>query len=223
MFRSIFDAIEEHDLPRVHQLIEAGADPNARFGDADPPGTPASWTPLHAAVGELDDGGSLDLVVLLLRAGARPDGVIEVTERHAAGGVQRIITPLLVALAKGHGEAARLLLAAGANPDVIDDDGAWPLGYAMAADDWNLVALLLRCGALLTIDRWGKAGDGLTLLGTAAARLDVPAIRLLLARGADVEATDHTYQRAGEHLPERTVANHEAWDVANALLNPAPR
>src|SRR5262245_1537841 len=65
---ALFAAIEEHDLDRLVRLLAGGTDPNAK--KPAPPG----WLPLHEAIEQIEDGGSIEALVLLLRSGARVEG-----------------------------------------------------------------------------------------------------------------------------------------------------
>src|SRR5262245_21090735 len=108
----LFDAIKRHDLDRLAAVLSGGADPNA----PQPPHPDwyplhEGWHPLHAAINELEDGGPIECLILLLRHGAEVEG----------GGVKD--TPLLMALFRGQLEAVRVLLAARANPNVTGAEG----------------------------------------------------------------------------------------------------
>lgn len=127
MSLDLFDAIERHDSSRVAMLLSSGADPNAHH-----PGQP-SWVPLKAAA----EDGVLGAVVLLLRYGAKPDGGQEPSGA----------TPLIVAALNGHAEVARLLLAAGADPSIRDDEGDTPLALSIRNGDDATAELLRLCGA----------------------------------------------------------------------------
>lgn len=131
MSLELFDAIERHDAARLVALLADGADPNA--GHPDQP----AWVPLKAAVEELSTGGGLTAVVLLLRYGAVADG----------GRIPGGATPLLVAALNRQAEAMRLLLAAGADPAIRDDEGDTALALCERAGDWAGAALLRLCGA----------------------------------------------------------------------------
>lgn len=125
---TIFDAIESHDLDRLAALLAEGSDPNAA--------KPASphWSPLHETINELEDGGPIEALVLLLRHGADVEG--------AEGD-----TPLLMALYRAQPEAVHLLLAAGANTNVHGPEGDSPLRVAVGRGDRGTAATLptLRC------------------------------------------------------------------------------
>lgn len=201
MSKELFAAIEAHDLERLASLLDAGADLNAIKPEW--PG----WLPLHAAVNELEDGGPIEAVILLLRHGARVDGAAS----------DRDATPLLMALFRQQPEAARILLAAGADPNRTGDEGDAPLRVCAEQGDLAMAALLLRCGATRTLDEAGGL-KSMTALGLAASRLDLPMLELLLRAGADPDAQDLDRRAARELLPRREPHNERAWDAAAALL-----
>jgi ankyrin repeat protein len=201
MSKELFEAIEQHDLDRLAILLEGGADANAV--NAEWP----QWLPLHAAINELEDGGPLEAVILLLRRGAHVDG--RASDRDA--------TPLLMALFRKQPEVARILLAAGADPQLTGDEGDSPLRVCVESGDLVMAALLLRCGAARTINEAGGLRL-MTALGLAASRLNLPMLELLLRAGADPETLDLDRRTARAHLPPRDAGNAEAWDAAAGLL-----
>lgn len=103
-------AIKQHDLEELVQALSSGADPNATLDEMN------GWRPLHAAVDALEHGGSISMVVMLLRFGADVE----------AWDAQHTVNPLLMALFRDRHEALRLFLAAGANPNVVGDEGTSP-------------------------------------------------------------------------------------------------
>jgi hypothetical protein len=71
----IFSAIEQQDLDSLAASLAAGADPNgARPADEVRDHLRPDWHALHAAIDALDDGGSVEALVLLLRHGADVEG-----------------------------------------------------------------------------------------------------------------------------------------------------
>jgi len=106
---AMFTALEAHDLDGLASVLAGGADPNALKP------APPHWSPLHEAIEQLEDGGSIEELVLLLRHGAAVEG--------SEGD-----TPLLMALYRDQPDAVRLLLGAGANPNVRGMEGT--LHYA---------------------------------------------------------------------------------------------
>ncbi len=200
MSNSVHRAVLDHDLDTLAQLLAAGGDPNELY---------EVCAPLHNAVGELEDGGDIEAIALLLRHGADPNMW---TTDHGA-------TPLLMAFFEEEREAALMLLAAGADPNVRSDLGEIPLLMCAERGDLKMAATLLRAGATKTIEATG--GDsGMKALGYAACRLDLEMIRLLLAWGASTTTRDVDRRTARERLPKRTDENAEKWDLASELLSP---
>jgi ankyrin repeat protein len=104
-------------------------------------------------------------------------------------------TPLLIAATySGNIAVVRMLLAKGANVRVRDVLAATPLLAATAANDLELVKLLLQRGADVNgakesenLDPATPAMLGLTPLMNAAAAGNAEMVRLLVAHGADVK------------------------------------
>jgi uncharacterized protein len=201
----LFEALANHDLDHLAALLSRGADPNAAKV-----GWPG-WLALHAAINELEQGGSLEAVMLLLRHGAKVDGLDP----------SRDATPLLMALFRDQPEAVRMLLAAGANPNVVGDEGDSPLRWCMERGNIEMAATLLRCGATKTIDEAGGP-SGMTALGHAASQLNIAMLKLLIQAGADPGARDADRRTALERLPPRNPADPGAWDIAAVLLAHGP-
>jgi ankyrin repeat protein len=201
MSAELFEAIESHQLDRLRAVLSGGADPNAVRRDW------PRWLALHAAIDELEQGASIDAVVLLLRHGANPNGLDP----------SRDAPPLLMALFRHQPEAARMLLAVGADPNVVGDEGDSPLRWCVERGDLEMAATLLRCGAAKTIDGAGGP-SGMTALGRAASQLNIAMLKFLLQAGADPKALDADRLTAFERLPSRSSAEPEAWDIAAALL-----
>ncbi len=97
--------------------------------------------------------------------------------------------PLLDAVGSNRPEAVRLLLAAGADPNVRDGEGHSPLRACADKGSLEMARILLLCGATRTIDEWGGE-RAMTALGLAARGLHVEMVKLLLAHGADPQARD---------------------------------
>jgi uncharacterized protein len=201
MTKELFDAIEKHDLKRTRELLCAGANPNEGR-------TSAPWrSPLNAAIEEIDEGGAIEALVLLLRHGALVDG----TENSGNA------SPLLIAVYNHQLDAARILLASGADPIMTDDEGEWPLSRSVMDGNLEMTTLLLMCAEPSTINKSGGP-TGMNLLGMAVYRLNLPIVKLLLDAGADAEVLDSDRRTAREHMPPRNVANQEAWDAVKATL-----
>ncbi|MBK9263758.1 MAG: ankyrin repeat domain-containing protein [Polyangiaceae bacterium] len=197
MSDALIEAIQTRDVDRLAKLLAAGADPNepgkSRYGGGDIP-------PLEAAIDELqafeaigpygpEPAGPIDLVVLLLRHGARATG----------WGTSNDEDPLWDAVRRNDIEAARLLLAAGAEPNLKDDEGRSPLRICADKGYLEMARLLLLCGANKTIHDAGGAA-GMNALGLAAYGLDVEMVKLLLAHGADPRVEDADRMTVFDHL-----------------------
>lgn len=199
---AIFQAIESHDALKLRSLLLSGADPMAPHPEDD------HWLPLMSAVDEIAAGGSIDAVMLLLRFGASPDPPPP----------PRRSTPLLLAVGEQQLDVARLLLTAGADSSVTDNEGLSPLRLAVANNAVPMTSLLLIGGASESIDD-SRGVAGMSALGIAVARLNVPMIKLLIAAGANPTHPDCDRLVAKDYLPLRSSLNADKWDQAKALLD----
>ncbi|MCG5452946.1 MULTISPECIES: ankyrin repeat domain-containing protein [Micromonospora] len=128
LINRLMEAVLREDAAIANAALRVGADPNA----ADREGT----TPLYQA----SVHGAVDLVRLLLAAGAAPD-----TE----SGHGREGTPLCAAAAWGHTDVVQELLAHDADPNLREDRGTGysPLDWALRGDHSQTANLLLAAGA----------------------------------------------------------------------------
>lgn len=188
MSKALNDAINANDIDGLTRLLAAGENPNL-------PLTETTYTPLSGAVTSLQtlpDGtppGSIDAVVLLLRYGA---DVNVFDKEHSE-------TALTIAVELKHLPAVRLLLAAGADPNVGYIDAEPPLQFCARRGFHEMARLLLRCGATKTIDKYGGSA-GMNALGFAANQLDVEMVKLMLEFGADPDALDFDYKSARDRI-----------------------
>ncbi|XP_074128288.1 ankyrin repeat and SOCS box protein 10 [Sminthopsis crassicaudata] len=128
-------------------------------------------TPIHVSASR----GHEQVLQLLLNRGARPDA--------APGGR----TALHEACISGQAPCARLLLVAGADPDVPDQDGRRPLHLCQGPGALQCAELLLRFGA--RVDGRSEEEDE-TPLHVAARAGSVELAALLLRKGACPDARD---------------------------------
>lgn len=173
-------AAAAYDDPRAtaiaERLLEAGADTNLR--------TPDGTTPLLELLGQAPSTSALRLARTLIAAGADTN-VVGTGE-----------TPLSLALARGWLEAVDLLLASGADVNLILGDGRTALLRAAAEGaELKVLRRLLRA----PVDLNARDPEGRTAL-MLVARDDSPTtpIRLftLLAAGADPTLHDEAGRRA---------------------------
>jgi hypothetical protein len=97
------------------------------------------------------------------------------------------LTPLAQAAAGGHADAIRQLLAAGADPNEVDDEICPVLHVAIGSGSLDAVKALVEGGA--DINLRGRA-DRFQPIGHALADERLEILRYLIASGADVNATD---------------------------------
>ena len=154
-------AAQAGDLDLTGDLIEAGADVNAR--------NEHRGTPLMFAA----TGGSVPVIRLLIDSGAQLNAVARLGW-----------TALLLASAKGNSAAALLLIEAGAEPNLADGYGWTPLMRALTGRHADTVRGLLDTG-LMDLEE-----SGATVLHIAAGEGQADMVTWLLAAGADPALTD---------------------------------
>jgi len=120
-----------------------------------------------------------------------------------------VLSPLIEAIRSNDVEEVRALVAAGADVNAADGDGATALHWAAYENDVALVDTLLAAGA-----RAGAANDlGITPLHLASANGHLAIVSRLVAHGATVDAASE----AGV-TPLMEAARHGSADVVRALL-----
>jgi ankyrin len=221
------DAVQARDAKAARALLQ-------QHVDVDAP-QPDGATALHWAT-HWDD---LDVVDLLLRAGANPNAVNELG-----------VPPLLLACTNGSAKIVARLLAGGANPDgavrtgesalmtasrvgsvdtvrvllahqvnvnaVERVRGQTALMWAAAASHPEVVELLIRSGA----DVHARSTRGSTPLLFAARAGDLASARALVAGGADVnEAEPVIPLPAGADANETLPTGNSALMLASASMN----
>jgi ankyrin repeat protein len=171
----------------VRSLVEHEANVNAKENDRQQ--TPLMWAASqgHAAAVKilLDHGADVKAKTRVRnmtivdssapRIKASKDGA-KLTE---SGGS----TALVFAALSGDPESARLLIAAGANPNEGEADGNSALVLAAFNGNGPVASILLDAGA-----DPNAAGAGYTALHAAAMRGDLQTVKKLLAKGADPNA-----------------------------------
>ena len=174
--------------------------------------------------------GRDDLVAVILAAGPTLD-VFDAAALGRTGELEQLLgldpslaqawsgdgfTPLHLAAFFDQVEAARLLLAHGADPGAVSRNpmAVQPLHSAAAGGRAEVVRLLLEAGA----DPNARQHGGWTPLHAAARRGDAHMVDLLVTHGADPRATDD----AGES-PAGLAADTRHEEAARPASSTAPR
>lgn len=189
MSGELFDAIDRGDVAEVEKCLAGGADPNAEEAGE------LGWLPLHAVIEAIDaEGAPVAVLRVLLDHGARVDGWDRDWEA----------TPLLMAVFRSLPECVRLLLARGANPDVVGIEGDTPILCSLIQEDHEITDMLLTHGIGESINRPGTI-EGTTPLGAAARLGRIDFVERILAAGADLDVTDYDRFTAEERA-QRALA-----------------
>jgi len=147
--------------------------------------SPDGFTALHRAVRENDAGE----VETLIKNGSD----VRAATRYG-------VSAIGLAATNGNVAILRMLLDAGADPDSATPGGETPLMTASRAGHSDAAALLLDHGAMM-----GSADTvhGQTALMWAVAENHINVVKLLVARGADVNARTQVMVPRGEYTPAR--------------------
>uniref|UniRef100_A0A7C1CFG8 Zinc-ribbon domain-containing protein n=1 Tax=Thermofilum adornatum TaxID=1365176 RepID=A0A7C1CFG8_9CREN len=158
--KELIKAVKSRDIKKVKELLEKGANPNAKDGD--------EKTPLHYAA----EKGSVDIAKLLINKGAN------VNAKSCDG-----FTPLHVAAMKGNLPVVELLLESGADPNAIDKYGKTPAELAHK-EGYTGVAELIK--EYVEGKRKRKVGIELVEFSSGALRAGVWGSLVLKLRGSGV-------------------------------------
>ena len=198
--RELLIAINARDSKRVASLLEEGVCPNS-FAEIETYLGPVR--PLEVALSEVEDGGPLTVVRMLINAGADVnawDSDCEYTPIHV---VSRL-------------DSARLLLENNADVNRKSSFGELPLVCASSEGDYELVKLFLEFGATKAINEEGFP-QYVSALTCAAQNLDVSMVELLLNNGADPGTRDADGDSVYDYL-ERREDTAEAYQQILRLL-----
>ncbi|MDD9901061.1 MAG: ankyrin repeat domain-containing protein [Alphaproteobacteria bacterium] len=164
-------AVQERDMDFLTALHKADGGLNAKDDDLE--------TPLHHAAQAGDDG----MVAFLLKSADVRRGV------NASSSMSDGYTPLLAAVSGDHMQCARLLMAAGADPNVVDHRGRHSLFIAAENGNAEMVRFLAENGADVS-----KAPvlvrDGATVLHRTSQKSFERIAPILFRHGASLNVTD---------------------------------
>ena len=122
-----------------------------------------------------------------------------------------------IAFSNPHIDAVKLLLKAGAAPDIVNEVGATPLGLAVKADAFEISKLLVEQGANLET---AGSESVLTPLGSAVMQGSLDCVRVLLQSGADPRSCPPWYANDRQALEALPSKYQEAYNIVmNAQKN----
>ena len=180
----------------VKQLLDRGADPNAKDVSGVPPlmyaaiyGHPDVVTMLLDHGAEVNATATGGVTAFGLAAAMGHASVLDVLLDYGAEINAKVqeggVTALMAAVDSTHTDAVKVLLRRGANPNAATSDGRTPLHDAAAQGNAEIVGLLLENGADPNI----AGGEWETALITAVVNPHAEIVTMLLEAGADVNAT----------------------------------
>ena len=190
--KALLQAIHQEDVPRVRELLASGADLD-----------PFLWPGSHPLV-DAAETGNVDLVQVLLLAGADPNHY-------------RDVPPLWVAAGVGHGDVVEVLLDARTEIDQENDDGGTPLIQAAFAGHIAVVRRLVERGA--AVHHVGRHGDDALAAAARGGRQAVYDFLLPLARE---ERRPRAVALLAEGLELRrtaAAAHPRAWQLFGAIYD----
>ena len=187
----VADAAMRGDTAAVRTLIAQGSDVNAAQGDGM---TALHWAALNGDVKTMD---------VLLAAKAKVDALTRLGN----------YTPLHLASSRGHAGAVSRLLAAGSDPKAVTSTGVQPVHLAAEAGNAEALRALLEHGVDVNVrdEKYGR-----TPLVFATAENRVEAMKLLIAKGADLSIATSVIdypQRSAADTADR-VAREKAVQAA---------
>ncbi|MES2604673.1 MAG: ankyrin repeat domain-containing protein [Pseudomonadota bacterium] len=169
--QTLVEVIEQQDFAAAETMIKAGADVNRPSVDGT---TPLHWAAYY---------GNAALVERLLRAEAKAD-----TQNDYGS------SPMVEAATHANLEVLELLLDAGADVESPNPEGQTALMAVARTGSLEAAELLLEHGANINAaETWG----GQTALMWAAARQQPAMVKLLIAKGAEIDkrAIDRNWER----------------------------
>lgn len=229
----LYEAVIKGDKALARQLLDIGADPNAK---------PMCAVP---ALTQAVSGGDIEMLQILLDAGAN-------LEAAAPAGP----TALYKAVSKEDTALVRLLLERGAKPNAKPPGGEPALCRAASREQYDIVQLLLNFGGDVNatppagataffkaaekddldlmrlllqykadVDK--RAPGGATALHRAAARGSIEVVRLLLEHGANIEAKPpggkpalyHAVTRSDHNLVQLLLHHGASVDAKSLEVN----
>ena len=195
----LIDAVEQGDVKKIKQLLDAGIDPNSEDDDT-------VYTILYTAT----ESGNTEIVKLLLENGADVDAVVDYGQQDG--------TPLIKASFDGHAKIAEILLEAGADIEATNDNmfefepGPTALFYATSNGHADVVRILLNYGA--NTEHTDYSGNTPLMEASSLGHNEI--VKLLLDSEAQ-NNTESVQQSNDQLLVQETTKKEDEEEQASAL------
>lgn len=201
--QDILTYIERRDIDSIERWLERGGDPNLITGEKNA-GLPLIYHVLWEIDEPEDDEVILQMLSLLIHYGCNVNTTFK-----------DLPLPLMEAVKEEKAAIAKILLEAGANSHIRDEESSTPIRYATAVNDMETLKVLLPYSNEELINQYGGfAGD--TPLGAAFWNLNIDAIELLLQHGADPYAVDLDGRETIHSIPKDTPQKVQR-EIANLI------
>ncbi|KAH7317270.1 ankyrin repeat-containing domain protein [Rhexocercosporidium sp. MPI-PUGE-AT-0058] len=199
-------ATARRDAEVVRYLIEAGAGVNMTIN-----GAVGQYSVLMLAV----ESGSIEILRILLQAGARPD---QVSNARFGPRPKPRMTPLQRAVMMRELEAVQILVEYGANTNTpaCGNSGTTALQAAISQGDIEMTKFLLVHGADVNVAGNGDAQFPRSVLTTAVEKNNLNLVRLILDAGANINIPSFGFY--GCTALESATFRPHASDVRDLLL-----
>lgn len=219
--RAFLDAAKTGDIDKVRELLAKGVPVDTRedyTADRDYWQQSEQSALMYAAA-----GGHLEIVRILLKAGANVNAIDKMFSREY-GGEQ---TALHYAARQSNVDVVEELLNAGADPNALTKNaqnrGDTPLVYALRSGQRDNAKLLIKRGTNLSskIGRKQALSPLVAIVSGSNAEIVRDMFLLLLEAGADPNGAGHANQTAAFKLAENDVDDpkHLPVEIASELLD----
>jgi ankyrin repeat protein len=205
LVKKLYSAIKDHNTSLVKKLLETNVNPNITLEEESP------WGTLGDSIYELDEGGSIEVFILLLKFHT------DVNTSHSGSS-----TALHSAIANGNIQRDTyiaiifILLQYGANPNIWNPEFGTPLLMATKNNDYEVVDILLKYSAKFSNDNIYRGMCGCSCLHKAVHNKNISIILLLLDNGFDASLKDDANQLSEWYLDIKC----NDLEKLKTLLNP---
>lgn len=225
-------ASQRGDVQAIHQLLEAGANPNI----ADKGGFTPILNVVANVAGFNDSQERCEVLLLMLTYGAKLDqhtkenwNAIFLASGHEDASVLELVltlscglginatdcmgkTPILIAAWMNEARAVKILLEQGARLDISDNFGLNAAHYAAISEDPNMIRAILKFNCTSALVAEEKEGDTPLHLAVRYHRSEV--VAELVAYGVNPNITN-----SGGCSPLLLAAEYDTVDIAKILLS----